>query len=43
MIGGLIRGSESYIAIGSTRIEPYDRVVVFALPHTVKDIDRLFR
>ena len=43
VIGGLIRGSESYIAIGSTRIEPYDRVVVFALPHTVKDIDRLFR
>ncbi len=43
VIGGLIRGSESYIAIGSTRIESYDRVVVFALPHTVKDIDRLFR
>ncbi len=43
VIGGLIRGSESYIAIGSTRIEAYDRVVVFALPHTVKDIDRLFR
>jgi len=43
VIGGVIRGSESYIAIGSTRIEPYDRVVVFALPHTVKDIDRLFR
>lgn len=43
VIGGLIRGSEAMIAIGSTRIEPYDRVVVFSLPESVKEIDKLFR
>ena len=32
IIGGVIRGSESFIAVGDTRIEPYDRVAVFALP-----------
>ncbi|MBR1926969.1 MAG: Trk system potassium transporter TrkA [Bacteroidales bacterium] len=43
VIGGVIRGSESMIAVGSTKIEPYDRVVVFALPHAVKDVDRFFK
>ncbi|MBR5174396.1 MAG: Trk system potassium transporter TrkA [Bacteroidales bacterium] len=43
VIGGIIRGSESMIAVGSTKIEPYDRVVVFALPHSVKDVDRFFK
>ena len=43
VIGGLIRGNESKIAIGSTRIEAYDRVVVFALPHAVKEIDSFFK
>ncbi len=43
VIGGIIRGSESAIAIGSTRIEAYDRVVVFALPHAVKDVDKFFK
>ena len=43
VIGGLIRGSESQIAIGSTRIEAYDRVVVFALPHAVKEVDKFFK
>lgn len=43
VIGGVIRGSESLIAVGSTKIEPYDRVVVFALPHAVKDVDKFFK
>ncbi len=43
VIGGIIRGSESMIAVGTTKIEPYDRVVVFALPHSVKDVDRFFK
>ncbi|MBQ6253611.1 MAG: Trk system potassium transporter TrkA [Bacteroidales bacterium] len=43
VIGGVIRGSESMIAVGSTRIEEYDRVVVFALPHAVKEVDRFFK
>ena len=43
VIGGVIRGSESMIAVGSTRIEEYDRVVVFALPHAVKEVDKFFK
>ena len=43
VIGGRIRGNESIIAVGDTRIEDYDRVVVFALPQAVKEVDRFFR
>lgn len=43
IIGGVIRGGESFIAVGHTRIEPYDRVAVFALPESVKEIDKFFR
>ena len=43
IIGGVIRGSESFIAVGDTVIEPYDRVAIFALPETLKEIDKLFR
>jgi trk system potassium uptake protein TrkA len=43
IIGGVIRGSDSFIAVGDTRIEPYDRVAVFALPDTVKEVDRFFK
>ncbi len=43
VIGGVIRGSESIIAVGSTRIEPYDRVAVFALQSAVTEVDKLFR
>lgn len=43
VIGGVIRGSESMIAVGSTKIEEYDRVVVFALPHAVKEVDKFFK
>lgn len=43
IVGGVIRGSESFIAIGDTVIEPYDRVAVFALPEAVKDVDKYFK
>ena len=43
IVGGVIRGSESFIAVGDTRIEPYDRVAVFALPESVKEVDRFFK
>ncbi|MBR5257177.1 MAG: Trk system potassium transporter TrkA [Bacteroidales bacterium] len=43
ILGGVIRGSESFIAVGDTRIEPYDRVAVFALPETVKEVDKFFK
>lgn len=43
VIGGVIRGNESFIAIGSSEIKAYDRVAVFAMPEAVKEVDRFFR
>ena len=43
IIGGVIRGGDSFIAVGDTRIEDYDRVAVFALPDAVKEVDKMFR
>ncbi len=43
IIGGVIRGGDAFIAVGDTRIEPYDRVAVFALPDAVKQVDRFFK
>ena len=43
IIGGIIRGSEAIIAVGDTQVEPYDRVAIFALPDTLKEIDRFFK
>ncbi len=43
IIAGVVRGSESFIAVGDTLIEDYDRVAIFALPQTIKAIDKFFR
>ena len=43
IVGGIIRGSDAFIAVGDTRIEPYDRVAVFALPEAVKEVDKYFK
>lgn len=43
IIGGVIRTSEAFIAIGDTTIQAYDRVVVFALPASVREVDKWFK
>lgn len=43
IIGGIIRGSEPFIAVGDTQIQAYDRVAVFALPDVVKEVDQFFK
>lgn len=43
IIGGVIRGNESFIAVGDTQINAYDRVAVFALPQAVKEVDKFFK
>ena len=43
IIGGVIRGNESFIAVGDTVIQAYDRVAVFSLPEVVKEVDRFFK
>ena len=42
IVGGILRGEESYIAVGDFQIEPGDNVVVFALPGTTSKIEKLF-
>lgn len=42
VIGGIVRGSETIIAVGDTLIKPYDRVAVFALPEAVKKVEKFF-
>ena len=42
IIGGIIRGNESFIAKGNTNIKPYDRVVVFALPTALAKVNKFF-
>lgn len=41
-IGGVVRGDKAFIAVGSTAIQAYDRVVVFSLPSAIDKIGRYF-
>ena len=43
IIGGVVRGNESFIAVGDTVVEPYDRVAIFALPETIRETDKFFK
>ena len=43
IIGGVIRGNESLIAVGDLQIKPEDHVVVFALPDAVSKVNRFFK
>lgn len=43
IIGGVIRGGESFIAVGTSQIQEYDRVAVFAMPEVVREVDKWFR
>ena len=42
IVGGIIRGNNSFIAMGNTRIQADDRVVVFAMPSAVKKVETFF-
>jgi trk system potassium uptake protein len=42
IIGGIIRDTESFIAVGNFRIQEGDRVVVFSLPSAIHKVDRFF-
>src|SRR5690606_37759215 len=43
VIGCILRSGDAFIPVGSTRIESLDRVVVFALPKAIPDVERMFR
>ncbi|MCF8369891.1 MAG: Trk system potassium transporter TrkA [Bacteroidales bacterium] len=42
IIGGIVRGKNSYIATGDLQIQENDHVVVFALPGAIHKLDKLF-
>lgn len=42
IIGGIIRGNQTFIATGNTEIKAYDRVVVFSLPSAINKIGKFF-
>lgn len=42
IVGGIVRGDESYIAVGNFQVQENDRVVVFALPEAISKISRIF-
>jgi trk system potassium uptake protein TrkA len=43
LIGGIIRGAESFIAVGNFRIKEGDKVVVFSMPSAIHKVDRFFK
>lgn len=42
IIGGVVRGKESFIATGDLQIADYDKVIVFSLPQAIQKVDKLF-
>ncbi|MFC2080034.1 Trk system potassium transporter TrkA, partial [Bacteroidota bacterium] len=42
IIGGIIRGKNSFIAHGDTLVKPYDRVIVFALSSEIFTVGKFF-
>jgi trk system potassium uptake protein TrkA len=42
IIGGIVRGNTSSIAIGDSQIQAYDRVTVLALPSSINKVNRFF-
>jgi trk system potassium uptake protein TrkA len=43
IIGGIIRGDKSYIAVGDFQIEEGDKVVVFSMPEIIHKVGKLFK
>ncbi|MFH1000880.1 MAG: Trk system potassium transporter TrkA [Bacteroidota bacterium] len=42
IIGGIVRGNESFIAIGNFQIQENDKVVVFSMPYALHKVNQLF-
>lgn len=43
VIGGVIRGTDAFIAVGDTQLQAGDHVAVFALPSAVAELDKFFK
>jgi len=42
IIGGIVRGMQSFIAVGDFQIQEGDKVVIFALPEAISKAQALF-
>ncbi|GAP43907.1 Trk K+ transport system, NAD-binding component [Lentimicrobium saccharophilum] len=42
IIGGIVRGMQSFIAVGDFQIQEGDKVVIFALPEAISKVQALF-
>lgn len=42
ILGGVIRNGKGIITVGDTLIQPDDKVVIFALPGSIKKVEKLF-
>lgn len=42
IVGCIMSGSSVFIPVGTTKINPNDRVVVFALPKAIPEVEKLF-
>ncbi|MDP8957734.1 MAG: Trk system potassium transporter TrkA [Actinomycetota bacterium] len=42
VLGGVVRGSEVFVPGGDSLIQPGDRLVVFTLPESIREVERLF-
>lgn len=43
IIGGIVRGDDSFIAVGDFQIEEGDKVVVFSMPDVIHKVGKLFK
>jgi len=43
IIGGYIRGEQSFISVGDSQIEADDKVVVFSLPGSIQKVEKFFK
>ena len=42
IIGGVIRGEQSFITVGDSELKPDDRVVVFSKPDAIHEVEKFF-
>ncbi len=42
IIGAVMRNGEVFVPVGDSQIQPRDKVVVFALPRAVDDVEKMF-
>ena len=42
IIGGVVRGNESFITVGDSVLKPNDRVVVFSKPEAIYAVEKFF-